>query len=166
MRFQRIIAVFAVMLTLSTVSCAKMPDGTEEKEIPPVRIVTTDEYTLRIERGKNKVEIVAPEKMRGIAVEFEETGQYMTSGKLRMPMSETVAAAWRDWLTMAYPEDVTDKALSGEKSDGEGVKEEFDSGGAHFVIYGDGKASVTRGGVTREATVEAEETPDSTAAAE
>ena len=150
--------VCAAVVSVSVlVSCAPAPD-VPEKTVPPSRLLTSDRYTLRVERGKNRVEVVSPDTLAGTYVDFGDTDAHMNVGDLHLPLGENSAAAWRDWLILAYPEDVPAEGEAPPSS--ADLVREFDRDGAHFTFASDGTAAVERGGVTRSAKVVPEETTE------
>ena len=142
MRFFRIIP-FILFILFALVSCGK--DSATETPGSTARLLTSSTgYTLRVERGSGKIEVTAPEELRGVVFSFTDGESYLESGDVKIPLSENAAAPYRDYLVMAYPED-------------HGGETAFEQNGAQFTAeYRDGSAvsaTVSRGGVERSVTL-------------
>lgn len=134
--------VSAAVLTSCTAGSPQEP----KTESTARHLTSESGYTLRVERGSGRVEVTSPEELCGVEFVFSDTESYLVSGEMKIPLSAEAAAAYRDYLVMAYPED---HGSTGEP--------QFECGGGTFEAeYRDGvpvAVSVTRGGVTREVTI-------------
>ena len=157
MRLLKILSTALLCAALASCESASSPDAIARCD---VCVFDANGYSLRVRRGENCFEFIAPEDVAGTIVSFDADGNCTLSAPGTTVGSESenggakyaVTAAipdgrgYHDWLVLAYPEDfLPATALYADNSG------EFEFDGAAFSISADGECSVVRGGLERSA---------------
>jgi len=92
---KRIIPILIMCIML--LSCEKV-EAPSEPEVPSVQVIENEDFTLKVDRDANTVEVLLPEELAGCRAEFTKTGAYLISGDIKIPLGEKVAERWKRWL--------------------------------------------------------------------